>query len=145
MESTKIEALLDAYFEGNTNLEEEKVLRDYFNNKTVASHLVQYKPIFVGLQAAQQERSSRAFQLPVQEPKKIKSWWYSVAALLVLALGVGIFYTSQPHLTQKEKEALAAFEKSRETMLLLSENLNKGAEQITFVNQFTKTKDKIFE
>jgi hypothetical protein len=40
---------------------------------------------------------------------------------------------------------LAAFEKSRETMLLLSENLNKGAEQITFVNQFTKTKDKIFE
>jgi hypothetical protein len=72
MESTKIEALLDAYFEGNTNLEEEKVLRDYFNNKTVASHLVQYKPIFVGLQAAQQERSSRAFQLPVQEPKKNK-------------------------------------------------------------------------
>jgi len=32
-----------------------------------------------------------------------------------------------------------------QAMMLLSENLNKGTEQLTVVGQFGKTKDKIFE
>ncbi len=145
MESVKIEKLLDAYFEGNTTLAEEKLLRDYFNSKNVAVHLEQYALIFAGLQAASEERSSRDFKLPESKSKTVKTWWYSVAAMLVVAFGVGSFYFSQPHYTQEEKEALVAFEKSKKTMLLLSENLNRGAEQLTFVKQFAITKDKIFE
>lgn len=148
MESVKIKQLLDAYFEGATSLDEEKVLRDYFNNEKVADHLVQYQPIFVGLKAAKAERSSKEITLPESgrnTGKTIKTWWYSVAAMLVIALGAGGFYLSQPNYTQEEKEALAAFEKSKKAMLLLSENLNKGTEQLSFVAQFGKAKDKIFE
>ncbi|MEZ4882821.1 MAG: hypothetical protein R2775_10720 [Flavobacteriaceae bacterium] len=145
MELANIKILLDAYFEGATSLEEEKTLQDYFNNETVADDLVQYQPIFVGLKTAKAERTSRAFKLPESKPKTFKAWWYSAAAILVVAFGVGSFYFSRPHYTQEEKEALAAFEKSKNAMLLLSENLNKGAEQLTFVKQFTITKDKIFE
>ncbi len=83
--------------------------------------------------------------MPESRPKTIKTWWYSVAAMLVVAFGVGSFYFSQPHYSQEEKQALAAFEKSKNAMMLLSENLNKGAEQLTFVEQFAITKDKIFE
>jgi len=145
MESVNLKKILDAYFEGNTSLEEEKMLQDYFNNETVADDLVQYKPIFAGLKAARSERSSRTFKLPENKPKTIKTWWYSAAAILVVAFGVGSFYFSQPHYTQEEKEALAAFEESKNAMMLLSENLNKGTEQLTFVKQFAITKDKIFE
>ncbi|MDC8000468.1 hypothetical protein POV26_05435 [Aequorivita todarodis] len=145
MESVNVKKLLEAYFEGNTSLEEEKKLQDYFTNQTVADDLVQYQPIFAGLKAAKEERSSKAFTLPESKPKTIKTWWYSAAAILVMAFGAGSFYFSQPHYTQEEKEALAAFEKSKNAMLLLSENLNKGAEQLTFVKQFAITKDKIFE
>lgn len=145
MESVKIKKLLDAYFEGATSLEEEKTLQDYFNNETVADDLIQYQPIFAGLKAAKEERSSKAFIMPESKSKSIKTRWYSIAAILVVAFGVGSYYFSQPHYTQDEKEALAAFEKSKNAMMLLSENLNRGTEQLTFVNQFEITVDKIFE
>lgn len=145
MESVKIEKLLEAYFDGATTLAEEKLLHEYFKSKNVAVHLMQYTPIFAGFQAAREERSNRDFKLPESKSKRVKAWWYSVAAILIVAFGVGSFYFSQPHYTQEEKEALAAFEKSKKAMLLLSENLNRGAEQLSFVEQFTITKDKIFE
>ena len=145
MESVKIEKLLETYFEGATTLAEEKLLRDYFNSNNVAGHLEQYIPIFKGLQIVREERSSRDLKLPESKPKTNKTWWYSVAAMLVVAFGVGSFYFSQPHYTQEEKEALAAFEESKNAIMLLSENLNKGAGQLTLVGQFEITKDKIFE
>lgn len=145
MELINIENLLEAYFEGQTTLEEEKQLQNYFNNEKVADNLLQYKPIFAGLEFARQEKSNREFQMPSAKPRKIKNWWYSVAAMLILAVGVGGFYYSQPHYTLEEKEALAAFEKSKEALFLLSENLNKGTEKLTYVGQFEETKDRIFE
>ena len=57
MESEKIDTLLDLYFDGGTSLEEEALLLDYFNNRKVADHLLQYKAIFVGLSAARKESS----------------------------------------------------------------------------------------
>lgn len=146
MELNNIERLLEAYFEGTTSLEEEAVLRDYFNNDRVAVHLLQYKPIFVGLQAAQKERSKREFYFPAEKSNsRNKTWRYWIAAMLVVTIGVGVFYTSQPRMTQEEREALTAFENSKNTMLLLSENLNKGAEQLSYVEQFTIAKDKVFK
>lgn len=145
MESVKIEKLLDAYFEGTTSLSEEKILLDYFNTEKVADHLIQYKPIFIGLKVAKEEHSVKEIVLPGNSVMADKTWWYSIAAMLIVVLGVAGFYFSQPQYTQEEKEALAAFEKSKDAMMLLSENLNKGAGQLTVVEQFTITKDKIFE
>lgn len=145
MESVKIDKLLDAYFEGNTSLSEEKMLRDYFNTEKVADHLVQYKPIFVSLKVAKQERSGKEIEFPNNNIKTNRSWWYSIAGMLILVFGVAGFYFSQPQYTQEEKEAIAAFEKSKEAMMFLSENLNKGAGQLTVVEQFAITKDKVFE
>jgi len=145
MESVKIEKLLDAYFEGTTSLSEEKTLQNYFNYETVAEHLVQYKPLFLSLRVAKEEVTEKDFVLPNDAKKVDRTWWYSIAALLVVALAVAGFYLSQPQYTQEEQEALAAFEKSKEAMLFLSENLNRGAERLTFVEQFEITKDKIFE
>lgn len=145
MESVKIEKLLNAYFEGNTSLSEEKILLDYFNSESVADHLMQYKSIFIGLKTAKNIRSEKVIELPRNKPKSNRTWLYSIAAMLMIAFGIAGFYFSQPKYTQEEQEALAAFEKSKKAMLFLSENLNKGAEQLTFVDQFEITKDKIFE
>lgn len=146
MESVKIKQLLEAYFEGTTSLDDEKTLRHYFTSEKIDDALVQYRPIFVGLKAARAERSSKTLTFPKQaSPKTPKTWWFGAAAMFVAAFGVGSFYFSQPNYTQEEKEALAAFEKSKQAMRLLSENLNKGTEQLTYVGQFEAAKDKIFE
>ena len=145
MESAEIEKLLNLYFEGETNLEEERVLLNYFNNEKVADHLLQYKPIFVGLAAAKREKSKRELRLSPEKQRTIKAWWYSAAAVVVVAIGVGSFYLSQPRLTLEEREALTAFEESKAAMIFLSENFNKGAKQINFVDQFTITKNEILK
>ncbi len=146
MESNNIRKLLDAYFEGNSTLNEEAVLMDYFNNHRVADHLLQYKPIFVGLGAAKKEQSNREFQLPEPPTRGLyKPWRYAIASIFVIAFGLGIFFNSQSQVSQEEKEALLAFENSKKAMIFLSEKFNKGTEQLSYVEEFTIAKDKNFE
>ena len=64
MELFKIEALLEAYFEGNTSLAEESMLRDYFKNDEVAAGLKQYQPLFAGLEIARTDVSNRNIEIP---------------------------------------------------------------------------------
>ncbi len=137
MELANIETLLEAYFEGNTTLNEEATLRKYFTGNEVAPHLVVYQPLFVGLERAGEEVSKQEVVLP-QASFQLNKWWYGIAAMLVVGVTVGSFMFSQPQLTQEEKEAVAAFEKAKETMLLLSENLNKGTSSIAHLNEFSK-------
>ncbi len=145
MELDNIKKLLNAYFEGTANIEEENMLMDYFTTQKVADELVPYQPIFSSFKSARQERSSKGVILPGNQPKLRKTSWYAAAAILIVALGMGGFFFSQPRYTPEEMEALAAFEKSKNAMMLLSENLNKGTGQLALMKQFSITKDKIFE
>lgn len=145
MESANIKKLLESYFEGNTSLEEENILKNYFSGGVIADELVQYQPIFAGLKTAKEERSTKEFTFPSHDRKKHKTRWFSIAAILVAIISIGFFYFTQPQYTEEELAALATFEKAKEAMVLLSENFNKGAEQLTYIDQFTITKNKIFE
>lgn len=147
MELDKIEKLLTDYFEGNTSLQDEVLLMDYFNNQKVADHLLQYKPIFIGLAAAKNEHSDRVYKLEEETPKrKNQSWRYAVAALFLVAFGIGAFFLSpSQQMTQEEQEALTAFEDSKKAMLFLSENFNKGIKQLSYVDQFGIATDKVWK
>ena len=46
MESDKINALLEKYFEGETTIAEENELKKYFSSAVVAPHLQQYHSLF---------------------------------------------------------------------------------------------------
>ena len=145
MELAKIEQLLEAYFEGNTSLLDERTLRTYFSKADVAPHLAMYKPLFNGLDIAKNEVSKKEVKLPTSKSKNVRVWWYGIAASLVLAIGLGNYMFNQPSFTQEEQEALAAFEESKDAMRLLSQNFNKGAEELRLINQFTKTTNKILK
>jgi hypothetical protein len=142
MELANIEHLLEAYFEGNTTLEEEATLCAYFKNGAVPSHLEAYRPLFIGLSAARTEVSEREVRLPTAHTR---FWRYGIAATVAIAIGVAGFVYTQPELTPEEREALAAFEKTKEAMKMLSENFNEGAEELAIINQFTITKNKILK
>ena len=157
MESTRIEQLMDAWLEGNTTLEQEAILREYFTAGEVAPHLQMYVPMFEGFVRAKEEVSHREVSLP-KSKFSIQPYWYSVAAIIVVAITVGSIVFSGTGLTQEEEEALAAYNKAKETMYLLSASLNKGTENvkvldefskgtasINYINQFTETKNRILK
>ena len=144
MELAKIEALLDSYFKGETSLDQENMLRDYFSTATIAPHLMAYQGLFVGLKNAQKEVSEREVSLP-ESSTNSRSWWLSIAATLVILLGVVGLQFPANQMTTEEQHALAEFNKSRTTLLLMSKSFNKGTDQIAVLGQFKETKNKIFK
>lgn len=143
MELVKLEALLEAYFEGNTTLEEENRLREYFTNGKVAPHLEMYVPLFLGFQVAREETTEKEIVLP--EVKK-SSWrpFYNIAATLVVGLGIaGFVFFNNTGLTAEEQEALAAYQEAQASLKMLSEGLNKGTESIAYLGEFGKGQEKL--
>ncbi len=158
MELAKITKLLDAYFEGNTSLAEETQLREFFSSGNVPEHLQGYTAMFASFQEAKAETFEKEITLPL-ESKSTNFWKWSIAASVVLFLGISSFmYFNNNSLSAEEEEALMAFNQAKETMLLLSENLNKGTSKIGYIdefsentatinliNQFTKSKNLILK
>lgn len=138
MELTNIEKLLDSYFEGTTTLEEETQLKSFFASENVPEHLQGYVPLFESFIVAKKEYSEKTIELPKEEITSA-FWKWGVAASLTILLGfAGVNYFTQSKLTQEEEQALMAYQEARSTMLLLSQNLNKGASKINYLNNFTK-------
>ena len=46
MTTSEIEQLLEKYYEGNTTLQEEEALSDFFLGGDVPEHLAMHKPVF---------------------------------------------------------------------------------------------------
>ena len=139
MELANVEKLLDRYFEGDTTLKEEQELRDFFQEEDIPPHLAPYASMFKGFAMAQQESSER--ELVLSEPIQKRSVWiWSIAASMVIALGIGsMLYFQNDGLNPEQQEALAAYQEAKQTMLLLSENLNKGASKVNYLNAFTES------
>ena len=144
MELAKIERILEAYFEGESTLEQEAILRDYFTGTKVAPHLAAYQTLFVGLKASKEEVSEREISLPTTSSSP-KRWWISIAASIVIVIGVSSLLMPGDQISQEEQEALAAFNKSKETLLLLSKNFNKGTDELAVLGQFTEAKNYILK
>jgi len=151
MEFNKIEDILEKYFQGETSIAEEKELKDYFSSPNVAQHLEQYKPMFGYFSQVKEQKSTQDIPL---KTKKQNVAWLSIAASVVVLLGVGTyFYVSEknaaPAVAQTElgtyddpEEALAATQKA---LALLSSNVNVGIESVQYINEYEQSKNKIFK
>ena len=157
MESAIIDKLLESYFEGNTSLQQEVQLREYFKQEEVAPHLEVYRPMFDAFAAAGDEVSESEVSLPAKT-RTIQPVWYSIAAVLLVAVTIGSLMFSNQGLSREEQEALAALKETKKVMLLMSEGLktgasninhldefNKGTSAIVHINQFTESKNRILK
>ncbi|WP_264563454.1 hypothetical protein [Flavobacterium sp. N3904] len=147
MEYNKMEALLEKYFEGETSIAEENELKDYFSSPNVAEHLEQYRPLFGYFAKAKDDTFTQKVAL---HSKKGKIAWFSIAASIVVMLGIGT-YTYFNTNTVKEnrelgtyddpEEALAATQKA---LAMLSNHVNVGIEGVQYLQVYETTKNKAF-
>jgi hypothetical protein len=151
MELNRIENIVEKYFQGETTIAEENELKEYFSSPDVAQHLEQYKPMFGYFSQVKEQKSTQ--EIPLQTKKRNVAW-LSIAASFVILLGIGtFFYVSEkntpPVVAQSElgtydnpEEALAATQKA---LALLSNNVNVGIESVQYINEYEKSKNKIFK
>ena len=147
MEFNKMEALLEKYFEGETSITEENVLKDYFSSSNVAEHLEQYRPLFGYFAEAKNQKLTK--QVPLVS-KKRKVAWLSIAASIVVILGIGTYTYFDTNTVKQNRElgtyddpeeALAATQKA---LAMLSDNVNVGIEGVQYIQVYEVTKNKVF-
>jgi hypothetical protein len=147
MEFNKMEALLEKYFEGETSIAEENELKAYFSSSNVAEHLEQYRPLFGYFAEAKEQKL--AHEVPLVS-KKRKVAWLSIAASIVMVMGIGT-YTYFNVNTVKENQELGtyddpeeALEATQKALAMLSDNVNVGIEGVQYLQVYEVTKNKAF-
>ena len=147
MESSKIEILLEKYFEGQTNSAEETELRNYFSSPNVLPHLQHYKSLFGYFSVVKKQEFNPIIPL---KSKKRNLKWLSIAASVVVLLGIGTYvyfntntYQNQDLGTYNDPEI--AFKETQKALALLSYQVNIGIESVHYVEEYQNSKNLIFK
>jgi hypothetical protein len=159
MELQHIEQLLEKYDLGETSLAEEATLAAFFNQDEVPDHLLHYQALFRYFSHAKHQK----FTPQVNVTKKVFGFRnLSIAASVVVLLGLLLNYNSGVHNNQFSKDEIFAYDQTKIALEMLSNNFNKGTSQlktlevfsnalqkgeqnITFLNTFNTTTNKIFK
>lgn len=148
MEFDRMEALLEKYFEGETSIAEENELKEYFSSSNVAPDFEQYRPLFGYFTEAREQKFTNNVSLISKKPKAL---WLSIAASVVVLIGVGAYTYFNSMETEKASKELGtyddpeeAFEATQKALAMLSTNVNVGVGGVQYLQVYEVTKDKVF-
>jgi hypothetical protein len=151
MESNQIKQLVHKYLAGESSRKEETILKDYFSLENIDVTLQEYQPMFNYFTKEKDLKSSQELPelLTLEEKKKTRTW-ISIAASVVVLLGVGTYLFSPLENSKSEKnlgtydDPEVAFKETQKALAMLSNHVNSGVEGMRYIQEFEKTKNKIF-
>jgi len=155
MDLKKIKALLEKFYNGESTLEEEKILREYFNSDNVAREFAADKDIF----EYQTQEINGLEQIPdlsdeiwgkISGDKNHKTLKYRsinyvflrIAAGIIIILGLFAILKDQNMLNYQKTQYTdtyqnpeQAYEQTKATLLYVSALLNKGTNHLEPINK----------
>jgi hypothetical protein len=152
MELKEIKILLEKYYEGETSLEEEKILKVYFRNYEVPDELASDRVLFLhALDESERIPMSSGLQQKLEQwinhqdkgeasAKQIRLWYKvaSVAAGIAIIFVCYLFISKEGH-QNKTKDTYTdpqiAYAQVKQTLLYISEQLNKGTKPLSQVSK----------
>jgi hypothetical protein len=147
MELNKLESLLKKYEEGNTTLAEEKQLQCYFSSEEIPAHLKSYKIIF----AYSANEKNRTYPGKTKlAPKKGQFFFIGIAASILLAIGIFAWQNnSREEIPEHDlgtiEDPQEAYQKTKKALQMVAEVFNTGREDLKYLNEFNKTKNKFIK
>lgn len=146
MELKRIETLLEKYFEGETNSTDEKELRNYFSSPNVLPHLEQYKSLFDYFSVAATQKFTP--EIPLQSKKRNVAW-LSIAASVVIMLGVGMYVYFDTKVANQDlgtyNNPEVALKETQKALAMLSSHVNTGIESVNYIQEYEDSKQLIFK
>ena len=137
MNEKQIELLIEKYLNGDTTLQEEALLKNYFTSDNVASNLQVYQSMFEYFTVKNSETSNSL--VPLQKPASKYYWISGIAASIALLIG---FLAIQNY--QEQKQAEKAFADTKMAFELIGKQLNKGNQAIEKLGTIEQVKNKAF-
>jgi hypothetical protein len=149
MDIKVIQVILEKYFEGETTLEEEQALLDYFSGENIDSKLLPFQQQFLLLQTGREplafdpEFENRlAAQIESQrEIPRHKSGWINrlaVAASIAVLIGIsGVIVLKKEWHREKDtySNPQLAYEEAQKTLLFVSQKMNQGMKPLKAVSK----------
>ena len=159
MESiAEIRKLLDRFYTGETTLEEEQILQDYFSSTSIPEELMPDRDLFRTLGTSDSVAVPEGLNQKIldvidqQEKKVVRTRRISVFSLsglaagllVVIALYMGYFRADRPgmlahQLTDTYENPQDAYEEARRTLAFVSAKLNTGTSGLEHVKQVSKS------
>ena len=105
MKEEKVKQLLERYWQCETSLEEEQLLRTFFSGDNIPKNLKVYQSLFIHTNQLSEVKASKGLKSKINKPLRIQFYpALKVAAsiLIVLTIGVGL-YTHYQQEKQMEK------------------------------------------
>ncbi|MEI7499148.1 MAG: hypothetical protein WCK84_01765 [Bacteroidota bacterium] len=164
MNTSEIEVLLEKYYEGNTTLHEEKLLREYFLKADLPETLKSHQKMF-GFFAEESHKeipdpefdqkitnliSEAHFTVPVKSMNQHRNRFVfitSIAASILIL--IGLFFTLRHDFLRKETPIQftanqeLAFTEANEALMIFSSNFNAGLKQMEHLNMVNKAMNNL--
>lgn len=155
----KIRALLDKFYRGETDLEEEKSLRDYFTSEDVAGEFMPDRELFLSF-----EKGGDSIRVPGDLNQKIiasidraehqavrtrRISLFSMSGLaagLLVVIAVYLFFirtdqnprVAASELTDTYDNPMDAYMEAKKTLAYVSAKLNEGTNDLNYVKDINK-------
>jgi hypothetical protein len=163
MNTTGIRELIEKYFEGNTTLDEESLLKDFFRQGKVPPDLAIYADLFIYYSDSAKDEISdpdfeqnflaeinenRDFSIPV----KSRRLYYITGLAATFIILCGLFFTFRYDILknpghQRLKDTYSnpeqAYTAAKKALLMVSLNMNTGLDQVQKFNSFQEGIDKV--
>ncbi len=154
MNTLKIEKLLEKFYNGETTLQEEQELRQYFCGENIPPHLRSvYSQFFCIEKSKEEDTLDDSFDDEVLGKLKEgdsdyirikrKSLFYSVAGIAATILILISVFTKFNPFSNKIESTLSnpevAYNEAKKILLYVSGNLNKGTDQLNTLAKFDQS------
>lgn len=132
----RIKGLLEKYWQGNTTVEEEKLIKDYFKNNPDKTTEGLY---FEKIKSVKHSLPQKSFEHPGRRIRRV--WLSSAAAIIILLVSIPLVFNNQ---SQQDRFAIEdpaeALEITRASLQRVSNGLNKGKTYSNELVKFNKAK-----
>jgi hypothetical protein len=151
MNLQKIEMLIKKYEQGNTSLEEENLLMDFFSNEEVPYQLRSYMDLFYFMDSSKKEElADEHFDDKViaaitnnkpetkNSTKKIRMYSvFAIAASITILIGLYFRFGYQlPGVQDTYDDPVLAYAETKKILLKVSGNFNAGVDELKNVSEF---------
>jgi len=160
MDISQIKHLLAKYFEGNTTLEEEKVLQAHFTEeREIAADLLPLKNQFMLFQTGRDFKfdivtleSKIAGQIDALDqqikavPQRLNISRFLIAASVALMMGIAgviVYQTKINNVKDTFTDPQLAYNETQKTLLYVSQKMNKGIEPLANISKINTGTNKL--
>jgi hypothetical protein len=142
METQRIKELLDKYWAGESSLEEESQIADYYHGSDIDSELLQFKPLFNFYRDEKKVELERSIEsmLPKQEAKiftinRVRAVAATLAIIVASVFGFNYLQTNpitnnSVNATVEVQDPEEAYALTMEALAYLSSNYEKGSTKL---------------